>query len=84
MRFQEHGFGEFSEKLLVDFRVTDHFHMLLARWNILLIGLSVTFPYDTVEHDTYFLPGGFLIERPGDQAGRDFLVQIHRGDQLAE
>ena len=84
MCFQEHGFGKFSEKLLVDVRVSDHFHMLLARWNILLIGLSVAFPDDAVEHDTYFLPGGFLIERPGDQARCDLLVQIYRVEQFAE
>ena len=78
MRFQEHGFGKFGEKLLIDFRIPDHFHMLLTRWNILAIGLSVAFPYDAVEHDAYFLPGGCLIERPGDQARRDLLVQIYR------
>ena len=84
MRFQEYGFGEFGEKLLVDFRVPDHFHMLLAWWYILTIGLSVAFPYDAIEHDTYLLPGGFLIERPGNQARCDLLVQIYRGKQFAK
>ncbi len=84
MRLQEHGFGEFGKKLLVDFRVPDHFHRLLARWNVLVVGLPVAFPYDAVEHDADFLPAGVLVERSGDQARRDLLMQIHRGEQFAE
>src|SRR5687767_2831863 len=55
MGLQKHGFGEFSEKLLVDFRVPNHFHMLFTRRNILVIGLAISLPYDTVEHNAYFL-----------------------------
>jgi hypothetical protein len=84
MRFQEYGFGELGKKLLVDFLILDHFHRLLAGRDVLAISLSVAFPYDAIKHDTDLLPGGVLVERSGDQACRDLLVQIHGDKQFTK
>src|SRR5262245_35978198 len=77
MRFQEHGFGELGEKLLVYLRVSDHFHILFTRRNILVIGLAIALPYNAVKYNAYFLSGGFLVERSGNQPRCDLLVKIH-------
>ena len=59
MGFKKYRLGELGKKLLIDFRIANHFHVLLTGRDILIIDLAVTLPNDPIEHDTHFLAGRF-------------------------
>jgi hypothetical protein len=70
--------------LLVHHWIAEYFHLLLAWLVVLAIGLAIPLPDDPIEYDSDFLARGFRIDRPCDERGCDFLVEIHGHDESAQ
>ena len=70
--------------MLVQRRVPQHFHMLLTGRHVLAIGVAISFPDDPIEYNPDFATRPIRIDRSLDKNGGNFLVEIHRDNDMSQ
>src|SRR5688572_10707937 len=58
--------------------------MLLARRQVLAVGVAISFPNDPIEHDPDFATRPIRVDRSLDKNGGNFLVEIHRYNDMSQ